>query len=68
MKKLLATVLVLGTAASLGACSSDRDYENNDYQHPYSQERTAGHEDKRVVRQRVVQQPAERVYRRAQVK
>ena len=41
MKKFIATICILGSAAALSACSTDGE-GNRETQPPYAQERTAG--------------------------
>lgn len=48
MKKLIATLCILGSAASLAACASGEG--NVETQAPYAQERTAGEGSKAMDR------------------
>lgn len=67
MKKILATILVFGSAATLSACSSDS-VGNRDLQPPYAQGRTAGNAPVEEVRSRPAPKRMERVYKKAQTK
>ncbi len=60
MKKVIATVCIIGSALSLAACASDGSTTGNrDTAAPYAQERTAGG---------AVREDADRVFQRAQSK
>ena len=59
MKKLIATICILGSAAALAACSTEGE-GNRELQAPYGQERTAGHMDKPA--------PVERTFQHKQMK
>lgn len=60
MKKFIATICILGSAAALSACSTDGQ-GNRETQPPYAQERTAG-------KKPVDSAPAERVFQERQAK
>ncbi len=60
MKKLIATMCILGSAAALSACSTDGE-GNRELQPPYAQERTAGNTSHQAA-------PAERTFNQRQVK
>lgn len=64
MKKLIASVLIVGSAAALTACSSDGMYDQDETltQAPYAEERTVGDAPAAPVRS------AEPVFERRQVK
>ena len=61
MKKFIATICILGSAAALSACAT-QDEGNRELQPPYGQERTAGNNDAPA------QAPAERVFQQRQTK
>lgn len=61
MKKFIATICILGSAAALSACSTQGE-GNRELQPPYAQERTAGQG------QAAAPAPAERVFQQRQVK
>ncbi|MFN3700498.1 MAG: hypothetical protein ACK4VI_03135 [Alphaproteobacteria bacterium] len=61
MKKLIATLCIIGSAATLAACAADG-HGQRETQVPYAQERTAG--NKQVVESA----PAEQVFRARQAK
>lgn len=67
MKKLAATLCVIGTAFTLGACDT-MGAGNVETAPPYSSERTAGYEDAPVVVEREQPRRAERVFRQKQTK
>ena len=60
MKKLIATICIIGSAAALSACSTQGE-GNRELQPPYSQERTAGNNQAAAA-------PAERVFQERQTK
>ena len=60
MKKFIATICILGSAAALSACSTDGE-GNRELQPPYAQERTAGNNQ-------AAPDPAERVFQQRQTK
>lgn len=62
MKKFIATICILGSAAALSACSTQGE-GNRELQPPYAQERTAGKAEAPVKAA-----PAERVFQQRQVK
>ncbi|MAE50401.1 MAG: hypothetical protein CMH27_01185 [Micavibrio sp.] len=63
MKKFIATICILGSAAALSACTTEGE-GNRELQPPYAQERTAGHSPAPAAKAA----PAERVFHQKQVK
>lgn len=64
MKKFIATICILGSAAALSACSTQGE-GNRELQPPYAQERTAGKAQAPAQTQAA---PAERVFQQRQTK
>ena len=67
MKKIIATICVVGSTFALSACDTTGT-GNVDTQPPYAMERTVGLNEQVAVVTPVVVAPAERVFQRAQVK
>ena len=67
MKKVIATVCILGSAAVLAACESDGN-GYRDLQPPYEQGRTVGTSPAPVTTAPAPQPRAERVFRQEQTK
>lgn len=67
MKKLLATICVIGSAFALNACETDGS-GHVDTAAPYSQSRTAGAEEEAAVRSRPAPARAERTFSASQSK
>ena len=67
MKKLLATLLVLGSGLTLAACESTSE-GYRDLQPPYADDRTVGTEPEMPMKKYEAPKRAERVFQKAQTK